>query len=175
MDELAKKRVDVAIVEFNDTVRIVQDFGCPSLIEPVAFSATGCSSMGNGIDFAIDMVRKRNRFYSDLGIPYFTPQIIMISIGAPTDDISLVRQRVAEEENKGIHGNWKFWALGVSGYDDKVLKSFTKRCYALDEGNFIGFFDWLSDDMIVIDPLCCEPPKDLPPLPSDAMVIPLDW
>lgn len=174
MDELAKKRVDVAIVEFNDTVRVVQDFVCPSLLEPAAFSATGCSSMGNGINFAIDMVKERNRFYNAMGIPCYKPQIIMISKGAPTDDISLAKQRIAEEENKGPHGKLKFWALGVSGYDSGVLKSLTRRYYALSEGSFIGFFDWLADDMVGIGPVCYEHLEDILPFPFDSP-IPSDW
>lgn len=173
MDELAQKRVDVAIIEFNDTARVVQDFTPLTQLQPVNLSATGCTAMGAGINLAIDKVKERNRFYNDLGIPSYKPQIIMISIGAPTDDISLAMQRISEEENKGTRGNLKFWALGVSGYNAKVLESLTQRSYALNEGNFIGFFNWFDEQGDV--PVCYESPIDLPPLPSDAMVIPLDW
>ena len=177
MDEIAKKRVDVAIVEFNDTTRIVQDFAPLTQLQSITLSAKGDCSMGNGIDVAIDMVKNRNRFYNELGVPCYKPYIVMISMGAPTDDISSAMQKIAEEENKGTYGKGKlkFWALGISGYDTEVLRSLTRRCFALTEINFIGFFDWLSEDMAIIGPSFCDQKEDLPLLPVDVKVMPDEW
>lgn len=177
MDEIAKKRVDVAIVEFNDTTRIVQDFAPLTQLQPITLSAKGDCSMGNGIDVAIDMVKNRNQFYNEIGVPCYKPYIVMISMGAPTDDISSAMQKIAEEENKGTHGKGKlkFWALGISGYDTEVLRSLTRRCFALTEINFIGFFDWLSEDMAIIGPSFCDQKEDLPLLPVDVKVMLDEW
>ena len=113
MDELAQKRVDIAIIEFNDSARVVQDFTPLPQLQPVTLSATGCTAMGAGINLAIDKVKERNRFYNDMGTPCFKPWIFMITDGAPTDDISAARQRILDEESKGSHGKLKFWAVGV--------------------------------------------------------------
>lgn len=175
MDDLAQKRVDIAIIEFNDTARVVQDFTPLSQMQPVTLSATGCTAMGAGINLAIDKVKERNRFYSDMGTPCFKPWIFMITDGAPTDDISAARQRILDEESKGAHGKLKFWAVGVPGYNKDVLTSLTKRCIALNEANFKGIFDWLSESMVIISVSRVGENPALSNLPSDAHVIPTDW
>ena len=175
MDELAQKRVDVAIVEFNDTARVVQDFTPLSQMEPVTLSATGCTAMGAGINLAIDIVKERNRFSNSMGTPCFKPWIFMITDGAPTDNIDAARQRIIDEESKGTHGKLKFWAVGVPGYSKNTLTSLTKRCIALDEANFKGIFNWLSESMVTISVSRVDENPQLNNLPSDAQVIPTDW
>ncbi len=175
MDELAQKRVDIAIIEFNDTARVVQDFTPLPQMQPITLSATGCTAMGAGINLAIDKVKERNHFYNDMGTPCFKPWIFMITDGAPTDDISAARQRILDEESKGAHGKLKFWAVGVPGYSKDVLTSLTKRCIALDEANFKGIFDWLSESMVTISVSRVGENPALSNLPSDAQVIPTDW
>lgn len=175
MDELAKKRVDVAIIEFNDSARVVQDFVPLSQMQPVTLSANGCTAMGEGINLAIDKVKERNRFYNEMGTPCFKPWIFMITDGLPTDDISGASQRIIEEESKGTFGKLKFWAVGVPGYSKEVITSLTKRCIALDEANFQGIFNWLSDSMVTISVSRVGENPILSNLPSDAQIIPSDW
>lgn len=175
LDELAQKRVDIAIIEFNDTVRVVQDFTPLPQLQPVTLSATGCTAMGEAINVAIDKVKERNRFYASMGTPCFKPWIFMITDGAPTDDISAARQRIIDEESKGAHGKLKFWAVGVPGYSKDVLTSLTKRCIALDEAKFDGIFNWLSESMVAISVSRVDENPQLSNLPDDAKVIPSDW
>lgn len=175
MDELAQKRVDIAIIEFNDTARVVQNFTPLSQMQPVTLSASGCTAMGAGINLAIDKVKERNRFYNSMGTPCFKPWIFMITDGAPTDDIESARQRIIDEESKGTHGKLKFWAVGVPGYSKETLTSLTKRCIALNEANFNGIFNWLSESMVTISVSRVDENPQLSNLPSDAQVIPTDW
>lgn len=175
MDELAQKRVDIAIIEFNDTARVVQDFTPLSQMQPVTLSASGCTAMGAGINLAIDKVKERNRFYNSMGTPCFKPWIFMITDGAPTDDIESARQRIIDEESKGTYGKLKFWAVGVPGYSKETLTSLTKRCIALNEANFNGIFNWLSESMVTISVSRVDENPQLSNLPSDAQVIPTDW
>ena len=175
LDELAQKRVDIAIIEFNDSARVIQDFTPLPRLQPVALSATGCTAMGEGINLAIDKVKERNRFYANMGTPCFKPWIFMITDGAPTDDISSARQRIIDEESKGAHGKLKFWAVGVPGYSKETLQSLTKRCIALDEANFSGIFDWMSESMVAISVSRVDENPQLPNLPKGAQVIPTDW
>lgn len=176
MDELAKKRVDVAVIEFNDDARVVQDFVPLTQLQPVSLEAIGCTAMGKGINMAIDKVKERTHLYSSMGTPAFKPWIFMISDGAPTDDISAARDRIRDEETKGEVGKLKFWAVGVPGFSKEVLTSLTKRCIALDEADFTGIFNWLSDSMVRIsDSQVGTDNIKLADLPSNAQVIPSDW
>lgn len=175
MDEIAQKRVDIAIIEFNDTARVVQDFTPLPEMQPVTLSASGCTAMGAGINLAIDKVKERNRFYNGMGTPCFKPWIFMITDGAPTDDITSARQRIIDEESKGAHGKLKFWAVGVPGYSKETLTSLTKRCIALNEANFNGIFNWLSESMVTISVSSVDENPRLSNLPEDAHVIPDTW
>lgn len=175
LDETAKKRVDVAIIEFNDTARVVQEFTPISQMQPITLSASGLTAMGEGINLAIDKVKERNRFYDEMGTPCFKPWIFMITDGAPTDDISAAKQRILDEESKGSHGKLKFWALGVNGYSKEVLTSLTKRCIALDGADFSGIFNWLAESMVTISVSRVGENPTLTNLPSDAHIIPDGW
>jgi len=175
MDDLAQKRVDIAIIEFNDSARVVQNFTPLSQMQPVSLSAGGMTAMGEGINRAIDMVKERNRFYASMGTPVFQPWIFMITDGAPTDDISLARQRIHEEENKGSHGKLKFWSVGVPGYKKEVITSLSKRCIELDQKDFSRIFNWVSDSVCEISVSRVDENPRLPDLPEGARTIPSDW
>ena len=174
-DELAQKRIDIAIIEFNDGARVVQEFTPLGQMQPVRLVPTGLTSMGEGINLAIDKVKERSAFYASMGTPCFKPWIFMITDGEPTDDIELARKRIKEEESKGSHGKLKFWACGVPGYSEKVLTSLTNRCIALDEANFEGIFNWLSESMVAISVSRVGENPKLEDLPRGAQVIPTDW
>lgn len=175
MDDMAKKRVDIAIVEFNDEVRVVQDFSPIISMEPVRLEAKGLTSMGKGIETAIDMVKERTKFYASLGTPMFKPWIFMITDGAPTDDVTNAVRRIKDEESKGSHGKLKFFALGVGRYDRELLSALSKRVMELTDTKFEGIFDWMSESMVAISVSRVEEEPRLPDLPENARIIPSDW
>ena len=184
-DEMAQKRVDIAIIEFNDHARVVQDFVPIAQMEPIELEAGGRTNMAEGINLAIDKVKERNRFYASLGTPCFKPWIFMISDGAPYigDDnqsqleaeMEAVAERIKLEENKGSHGKLKFFALGVSGYDKESLFKLTKRVMALTDTDFSGIFNWMSESMVAISVSRVDENVQLGNLPNNAHVVPSDW
>ena len=95
-DELAQKRVDIAVIEFNTTARIIQDFTPLPQFQPINLTASGLTAMGEGINLAIDKVKERNKFYHSIGTPWFRPWIFMITDGADTDYLSIASQRINE-------------------------------------------------------------------------------
>lgn len=168
MDEMAQKRVDIAIVEFNDVARVVQDFTPILQMQPDTLHASGATAMGAGINLAIDMVKERNRFYNSMGTPAFKPWIFMITDGLPTDDIEGAIRRIREEESKGVHGKLKFFALGVAGYDKETLFRLTNRVMELRDTDFSGIFNWMSESMVAISVSRVNDEASLPPLPENA-------
>jgi uncharacterized protein YegL len=168
LDEMAKKRVDIAIVEFNDKARVVQDFTPISEMSSITLRAKGNTSMGAGVNMAIDMVKERNRYYNSLGTPVFKPWIFMITDGAPTDDIAEAAQRIQEEETKGTRGRLKFFALGVSDYDKATLFKLTNRVMELKDTDFSGIFNWMSESMVAISLSRVDEEAKLTQLPENA-------
>lgn len=177
MHESVQKGLDVAIIEFNDHARVVQDFTPFKQMKSVSFTAVGDSAMGEGINLAIDIIKERGRFYDSLGIRSYKPWIIMISMGKPTDDISVARQRIIDEENKGHHGKLSFWAFGVAGYSSQTLTLITKRCFALNRVKIDEMFLWLGPSALVgINPsISVGDPPTILNLPADIDVFPDEW
>lgn len=184
-DPMAQKRVDIAIIEFNDHASVVQDFVPISKMEPIKLEAGGLTNMAEGINLAIDKVKERNRFYASLGTPCFKPWIFMISDGAPyigtskqtelESEMEKAAERIRAEENKGSHGKLKFFALGISDYDKETLFKLTKRVMALTDTDFSGIFNWMSESMVAISVSRVDENVQLGNLPSNAQVVPSDW
>ena len=168
MDEMARKRVDICIIEFNTQANLVQWFTPISQMPDITLKASGVTAMGEGINMAIDMIKDRNRFYNSLGTPAYKPWIFMITDGEPTDDISEAIRRVQEEEMKGSHGKLKFFALGVKGYDKNTLFRITNRVMELRDTDFSGIFNWMSESMAAISVSRVGEDVSLPQLPVNA-------
>lgn len=175
MDEMAKKRVDVAIISFDDEPRVEMEFTSISQMQPVHLTAGGCTAMGAAINMAIDKVKERNRFYMSLGTQVYKPWIFMITDGAPTDDITAAAQRIREEESKGKSGKLKFFALGIRGYDKETLFRLTNRVMELEGTDFSGIFNWLSESMCAISVSRVGDGVQLGKLPENTHIPPSEW
>jgi uncharacterized protein YegL len=84
-DDLASKRVDLAVVGFGDEVRVLHDFSSIEDFDPAQLSASGATPMGQAILRAADLVEQRKELYKGQGIDYYRPWIFMITDGEPTD------------------------------------------------------------------------------------------
>ena len=69
----------------------------------------------------------------------------------------------------------KFFALGVGGYDKATLFKLTKRVMELDDTNFAGIFDWMSESMVAISVSRVGEEVRLGALPENARIVPADW
>jgi len=137
--------LDVAIIEFNSKFRVVQEFVPVEYMEPVNLKANGGTEMSPAIDKALDMVNERSRFYRRSGSEPYKPWVLLISDGAPTDDITSVSQKIKSMENDG---KVSFRSLGVEGYDPQVLHTLSgQKVMKLLGTDFSSFFDWVNKSM----------------------------
>ena len=178
MDEMAQKRVEIAIVEFNSNASVVQDFVPLINMQPVTLTARGTTAMGAGVNMAIDMAKGRTRYYHQLGTPVYKPWIFMITDGAPIDSIEEAARKIQEEERKGTHGKLKFFALGVGEYDKDTLFRFfegvdkrQKRVMELTDMDFSTIFDWMSESMSAISVSRVGEDVKVAKLPGNAHVV----
>jgi uncharacterized protein YegL len=144
-DRLASKRIELAVVEFNSSARVVQDFVTAENFEPPALTASGLTNMAGGINEALDLIQQRKSAYRSNGVPYYRPWAFLITDGAPTCDMGDVSRRVHEEDrDKRI----AFFAVGVEGADFECLKNISARePKKLDGLKFRELFVWLSGSM----------------------------
>ena len=143
-DKKARDILDIAIVEFNDEMKVVQEFTpVPSMTE-INLVAGGSTTMTPAILKALDMVNERSRFYRRMAEPY-KPWIILISDGAPTDDITSAAKKIKEMEE---NGKVSFRSLGVGEYDSKTLHTLCGPKVAKMLGtDFKAYFDWVKKSM----------------------------
>ena len=146
-DDLAKKRVDVAIVTFESQVKVVQDFVTADQFQPPTLKVGGLTYMGEGINKALDILQVRKALYKANAISYYRPWIFMITDGSPSDNevVDRAAQRIRDEEiGKGV----VFFGVGVEGVNMTRLSQIVKRDPLKLEGlNFAEMFQWLSVNM----------------------------
>lgn len=170
-DSIAQKRVDVAIITFNSNVEVISDFVPVSQMPTPELQADGVTDMAQGVQTAIDMVKRRTSLYHSLGTPCHKPWIFMITDGAATSEDYEMREaedRVHQEETKGTHGRLSFWGLGVANYDSEELFRLTDRVLELKNTDFTQIFDWLSESMVCISNSNVDERVEFEPLPENA-------
>lgn len=145
-DQLARKRVEIAVVTFDSEVKVIQDFVTADQFEPPTLTAQGQTFMGNGIIKALDMIQARKNQYKANGIVYYRPWVFMITDGEPQGEPDYVVEQAAkrikdDEENKRV----AFFAVGVESANMEKLKNIVVRTPVKLIGlNFVEMFVWLS-------------------------------
>jgi len=146
-DDLAKKRVEVAIVTFESEVKVVQDFVTADQFQPPTLEVGGATYMGAGIDKALDILQARKASYKANAINYYRPWIFMITDGEPSDNevVNRAAQRIRDEEARK---KVAFFAVGVEGVNMTRLSQIVVRPPMKLTGlNFQEMFQWLSASM----------------------------
>jgi uncharacterized protein YegL len=162
-DGLTKKRVEVAIVTFESTVKVVQDFVTADQFEPPTLEVGGATYMGAGIDKALDILQARKASYKANAISYYRPWIFMITDGSPSDnevvDRAAQRIRHEEAENKVV-----FFGVAVGEVDMNRLSQIVVRTPVRLKGlNFQEMFLWLSASMSGVSHSQLDEQVPLPP------------
>ena len=134
--------VDIAVVGFDHTAYIAQEFSPLSKMPSLELTAEGMTAMGEGIVMAVNMIEERLKLYKEYGVPCYSPVILMITDGSPTDNMSLASVRVKDLFHKA---KVEFWAAGIMGADTGFLKTLTKRVLFIDSeiislNEFLDYF-----------------------------------
>lgn len=148
-DALAARRVEVAIVTFDDRVTVAQPFVGVEEFEPPILTAQGLTHMGAGIHKALDLVEGRKQQYKASGIAYYRPWIFMITDGEPQGEpdelMAGAARRIRESE---LQKRVAFFAVGVEGANLEQLRHVATRHPVKLKGlSFRELFVWLSGSM----------------------------
>ena len=147
-DPLAAKRVEVAVVAFNDSPRTVTDFCSPTDFNPPTLTTGGTTAMGAAIRDALSLLESRKAVYDANGISRLRPWVFLITDGEPTDEYHSAAQLVRDGEAAGKFG---FFAVAV-GSDANMQKladiaPASRPPVKLDGLRFRDLFVWLSKSM----------------------------
>ena len=140
-DELASKRVELAIVAFGPA-RVETDFSTPEFFEAPALRAEGETPLGAAIEQALALIDERKESYRANRIDYYRPWIMLITDGAPTDAWEKAAEKIQAGEKEG---RFAFFTVGVQKADMDVLaKLSARKPLHLDGLRFRDLFVWLS-------------------------------
>ena len=162
---LASRRVEVAIITFDSNVNVVQDFVTADQFNPPILTAQGLTTMGSGINKALDIIQERKAQYRANGIAYYRPWVFMITDGEPQgemDDIveQASRRLQADEANKRV----AFFTVGVENANMARLNQIAVRTPLKLQGlNFVEMFVWLSASMSTVSQSKVDEQVALPP------------
>jgi uncharacterized protein YegL len=146
-DATASLRVEVAIITFDSSVHIVQDFVTMDNFYPPQLTTSGTTSMGEGIKLALDEVESRKAIYKSNGIQYYQPWVFLITDGGPTDSWQSAAQRVRQAD---ADRKISFYTVAVQGADMNILGQIAPvntPPLMLKGLQFQELFRWLSDSM----------------------------
>jgi uncharacterized protein YegL len=164
-DPLASRRVEVAVVTFNNDVRVAEDFTTANMFEAPVLNAGGQTFMGTGINKALDLLQARKAQYRANGISYFRPWVFMITDGEPQgespEQIQRAAQRIRDDE---AAKRVAFFAVGVEGANIATLSTVAVRAPMKLTGlDFREMFVWLSASMQKVSQSQLDEQVALPP------------
>lgn len=144
-DELAFKRVEIAIVSFGGNVVVENDFTTVSNFYPKDLTTRGDTPMGAAIREGISRVTQRRKLIREHGPHVYVPWVILITDGAPTDSTNGIADLIKTGE---LNKQFAFFAIGVQGANESFLRSISVRQPIKLQGlKFKEFFLWLSGSL----------------------------
>jgi uncharacterized protein YegL len=164
-DPLASRRVEIAIITFDNEIKVVQDFVTADQFESPLLKAQGQTFMGSGIQKALDLIQTRKTQYRANGIAYYRPWVFMITDGEPQGEPENIVQNASQRLKNDEHGKRvAFFAVGVEKANMQKLAEIVVRAPVKLIGlNFVEMFVWLSKSMEAVAQSRTDEQVALPP------------
>jgi len=142
-DEIAQRRVEVAIVTFgHGGVQVMQPFVIAREFKPPTLTAGSNTPMGAAINLALDLLHERKTLYHENAIPYYRPWVFLITDGAPTDSWQQAADRIRDEEHRK---ELAFFAVGIANANmERLAQIAFRKPLKLQGLKFSELFLWLS-------------------------------
>lgn len=135
-NSFASTNIEIAVMAFTSSVRLVADWKPLGSYTPVMLSADG----GTDISVAVEAALRKADEKLKSGT-YKTVHIVLISDG-DGGDVTSVANEVARLKQEG---KLVFWMLGVPGYDKKTAQKLTngEHLYTLTNGKQFDYSDFI--------------------------------
>ncbi|CAM3895036.1 VWA domain-containing protein [Cereibacter sphaeroides] len=87
-DDVAEYSAEVAVVTFGGNVDMAVDFAAVTRQTVPSLTAGGMTPMGEAVETALELLHTRKEEYKRAGVDYYQPWLVIMTDGAPTDNIS---------------------------------------------------------------------------------------
>lgn len=165
-DEQASLSVELAVVTFGGSPKLINNFQTVDEFEPPYLSADGLTPMGEAIDYALDLLQTRKTNYKENGVQYYRPWVFLITDGAPNNDSpwQMAANRVKQAE---VDKRVLFFTVAVEGANMEILKQIAppeRPPVWLNGLDFRSLFLWLSTSMKQVSSQNVGEAVELPPV-----------
>lgn len=163
-DEDAHDAAEVAVVEFNSRATLVHEFSSVDNFQSIAsLRALGGTAMGEGVNLALDVLEARKGTYSDNGVLYYQPWLVLMTDGAPNGNHVQLERAIERVTAAIADRKLTIFPIGIGeAADMDMLARFSpnKPPLRLQGLNFKEFFQWLSKSVSKVSQ---SSPGDAPP------------
>ena len=151
-DAATRDSVELAIVEFNSSAKLVRDFALIHEDAPTLGPATGGTNLGDAVTMALDLLDERKKKYQASKLDYYQPHLIVFSDGEPNYPYEEARERVKDLTSKR---KLTFLPIivGGAGADAElaagVLREFSNNS-PVRAKDIVKFFQWYSKSLSAV-------------------------
>lgn len=148
--EQAKLSCELAVVAFDDSARVVEDFGSVLSKQPPQIDQTGDNTaLGEGVSLALQLLEKRKKEYKKNGVDYYQPWLVIFTDGDASDNISEIQQKTRQMEEERKLTVFTF-AL-ADEVNLQALSGFSKRkSIPIKTDKMEEFFEWLGKSVGIV-------------------------
>lgn len=147
-DDDAHDAAEVSIVAFNSGADLLQEFASIENLErDIGISPSGATHLGEGVNLALDTLETRKALYSDAGVLYYQPWLVLMTDGQPNGDRQALDRAVERVTALVAEKKLVVFPIGIGDDADMdVLGSFSpgRPPMRLKGLSFKEFFEWLS-------------------------------
>lgn len=147
-DDDAHDSAEVSVVAFNSGTDLVQDFASiDGLRRDVTIAPSGLTYLGEGVNLALDTLEQRKALYSNTGVLYFQPWLVLMTDGQPNGDKRTLERAVQRVTDMVATKKLTVFPIGIGADADmSVLARFSpgRPPLRLKGLAFKEFFEWLS-------------------------------
>jgi uncharacterized protein YegL len=149
-DDLAAKRVEIAIIAFGNGVSISSNFVSAQEFTPCLLTAGGATPMGEALCQATKLIEERKKILKSNGIPYYRPWLVLMTDGEPTDlKTKFWSDAVAEVKNGVDNSKFTFFPLVTEDGNTQIISNLSPatKILGLNSHRFSEFFLWLANSL----------------------------
>ena len=147
-DDDAHDAAEVSIVEFSNKASLIQDFASIERLQRIdSIDATGGTALGEGVNLALDTLEARKSVYSNAGVLYYQPWLVLMTDGQPNGSPSELERAVQRVTELASQKKLTVFPIGIGADADMaVLARFSpnRPPLRLRGLSFKEFFEWLS-------------------------------
>ena len=164
-DDFARYSVELGVITFGGVVKEALPLGPLPESQWQDFEAFGNTPMGAAVNQAIDILERRKKEYTDNGVSYYQPWLVLMTDGGPNDSYTAAAKRLRD-----MAGEKKIVVFGVGIGDQCDMNTLAQFCpesrppAKLSGLKFKEFFAWLSQSMSRVSQSTPGAKTNLPPL-----------